>query len=338
MDPVSHVACGRLLIALVPETRLQRGVVPAAIVGALSPDVDAVFMPVGWDLYLRVHEIGTHTIIGIAPSAILTAFGIRLFARKSSFGVLALAGAVGAASHVLLDLISSAQLRPGWPVIDTHATLPLVAMADPVLFIPLLAGLTAVWFSKERRRVAAASLIAICALMLVKALFFMSALSTYRAIADSSSAAPRVIDASWGTLRTWKIFDRTPEGLRAWHASAGHPTPLLVFSWPIPRETATVTASRSLPTVKNFLRVHELAFATTEARAGGGARVFWSDIRYCSEAKPSEPQADGLSVSMASRVQVACQFWCVSDYAPGGRAIRQILKIGPFTQTRSVDQ
>src|SRR3954465_9899722 len=104
MDPVSHVAFGRLLIALVPETRVQPGMVHAALVGALFPDVDAVFMPVGWDLYLRIHEIGTHTIIGIAPSAILTGFGVRLFARNSSFGVWRPVGALGVGSLVWLIL------------------------------------------------------------------------------------------------------------------------------------------------------------------------------------------------------------------------------------------
>ena len=42
-----------------------------------------------------------------------------------------------------------------------------------------------------------------------------------------------------------------------------------------------VEASKSLDTVKNFLRVHELGFAITAATENGGTRVLWSDIRYC---------------------------------------------------------
>ena len=68
-------------------------------------------MPFGWDRYLRVHEVGTHTIVGTLACALLTAAAVYVFARPTRYSVLALSAWIGAASHVLLDLLSSARLR-----------------------------------------------------------------------------------------------------------------------------------------------------------------------------------------------------------------------------------
>ena len=110
-----------------------RACVVAAALGSLAPDLDAALMPFGWDRYLRAHEIGTHTIVGTLACALLTAAAVPSSARPASYWWLTLSAWIGAASHVLLDLVSGARLRPGWPLIDTPSVCPLVAMADPWL-------------------------------------------------------------------------------------------------------------------------------------------------------------------------------------------------------------
>ena len=82
MDPVSHVAFGRILVELAPRTRRPRGVL-ASVLGALCPDIDVVRMLLRYDLYLRIHEIGTHTIVGLAACAALTVGTVRLFVRNT---------------------------------------------------------------------------------------------------------------------------------------------------------------------------------------------------------------------------------------------------------------
>ena len=65
MDPLTHVVVGRAVVAALPdECRLGRRAAAAAILGALAPDVDVRVALAGWDRYLRVHEIGTHSIAG----------------------------------------------------------------------------------------------------------------------------------------------------------------------------------------------------------------------------------------------------------------------------------
>ena len=59
MDPVSHVAFGRTPSRSTGSagsgSRRDR---VRAWLGSLAPDVDAVFMPAGWDVYLRTTREG----------------------------------------------------------------------------------------------------------------------------------------------------------------------------------------------------------------------------------------------------------------------------------------
>ena len=73
-------------------------------------------------------------------------------------------------------------------------------------------------------------------------------------------ALPRAVEARWGSLTEWDVFDRTPVAVRAWRISSQGGPATERLSRPLPPESALVTASRSLDTVKNFLRAHELGF------------------------------------------------------------------------------
>src|SRR5688572_27490995 len=115
MDPVSHVSLGRTLVGVIGPRDGGgpiRGSIAAGVLGALSPDIDSILMPFGWDRYLRVHEIGSHTILGTVACGLLTA-AVVWIATRSRYKQLAFCAWVGAVSHVLLDLLSSARLRPG---------------------------------------------------------------------------------------------------------------------------------------------------------------------------------------------------------------------------------
>jgi len=339
MDPVSHAAFSRTLIGLAPGG-VVRGAVVAAALGALAPDLDAILMPLGWDLYLRVHEVGTHTIVGTTGCALLTAAVVRAFVRGGRFAGLILAAWTGATSHILLDLLSSARLRVGWPLFDTVVSVPLVAMAEPWLFMLCLAGPAAIWSARRRQQKAAISVLAVIAVfLLAKAVLGVLAFSSYRAAREGAAAAvhARVIEAKWASLDTWHVFDRTADRVRHWRASARRGAAELVVSWPLESETASLEASRSLSTVRNFLRVHQLGFAVTLARPGDRHWVLWSDIRYCWDpGQPGAPQLEPTSQSPTSAARIACAVWFGVEFDVDGRPIQQIVKIGGFTQTRAL--
>ena len=131
MDPLSHVVIGRALIAAVDDDtdRRRRGAGAAAVLGALAPDVDAIMVPFGWDIYLRAHEIGTHSVAGAllvgGASGLIVAALARVLVRtgRPDLRRFALAGIVGALSHVALDLVCGARIRLAWPFADGRVTL-----------------------------------------------------------------------------------------------------------------------------------------------------------------------------------------------------------------------
>src|SRR6187431_890336 len=122
MDPLTHVVVGRAVIAALPdERRLGRGAAVAAVLGALAPDIDLPVALAGWDRYLRVHEIGTHSIAGAAMTACAAAAIVHLWGRTgdrsetdrgqtpirtSRYLPLAAAAFAGAMSHLALDVAS----------------------------------------------------------------------------------------------------------------------------------------------------------------------------------------------------------------------------------------
>jgi membrane-bound metal-dependent hydrolase YbcI (DUF457 family) len=338
MDPVSHASLGRLLVGAAGARdratgRATRGTIAAAVLGALSPDLDAILMPFGWDRYLRVHEVGTHTIVGTLACAALTAAVVRAVTR-ARYVPLLLAAWLGAASHVLLDLLSSARLRPGWPVVDTVVSLPVVAMADPWLLTLCVAGAVAARF----RPTPSASRVmvgAIATFALAKACAGVIAFQSYAAARDRAGepVTARAIEAEWASLTEWRVLDGTATALRIWHARAGG-EPRLAFTWPRREDSAVVAASRQLSTVRNFLRAHELVFAGVIPESDGRMAVLWSDIRFCWDPdRPGAAQLEPIVRSSEGR-RVACALWFGGEFDTEGAPVREIVKVGGLTQSR----
>ena len=338
MDPIAHASFGRLLVgAAGARDRVGgaplRGTVAAAMLGALSPDLDSVLMPFGWDRYLLVHEIGTHSVVGTLACALLTAAVVRSFTR-SPHGPLVAAAWLGAASHVLLDLLSSARLRPAWPVIDRDVSLPAVAMADPWVLGLCLGGAIVAKVARGPRAPWAV-LAAIALFLLAKAVVGVIAFGSYTTARDRAGEPvnARAIEAEWASLTGWRVLDRTPRALRAWRVRAGEDA-RIVLTWPHEDDSAVVVASRRLSTVANFLRAHELVFAGTIPGDDGRVLVLWSDIRFCWDPGiPGAPQLDPVLRSRGGQ-RIACGLWFGGEFDSSGAPVREVVKIAGFTQSR----
>jgi membrane-bound metal-dependent hydrolase YbcI (DUF457 family) len=346
MDPVSHAAFGRTLIGTLPSTRRLDGslggCVVAAVLGSLSPDLDVALMPLGWDRYLRVHEVGTHTIAGALACALVTAAVVYFFARPTRYSSLALWAWIGATSHLLLDLLSGARLRLGWPFVDIVVSVPLVAMADPWLLALCVAGPVARCVAgRSRGRLAGVAVLAVMAVfLLAKAALGILAFSNYRSASDRSAeiVLARATEAKWASLNTWHVFDRTVNRVRFWSSSAdggAHE----VLSWAVGPETTRVSGSRSLSTVRNFLQAHELGFAVTLPQGEGRTLVLWSDIRFCWDPTlPEAPKLEPIVQSATGDRRIACALWFGGELDADGRPRLEIVKVGGFTQTRAPAQ
>jgi membrane-bound metal-dependent hydrolase YbcI (DUF457 family) len=295
-------------------------------------------MPFGWDVYLRAHEIGTHTIAGGLVLASLVALLVRLFARHSRFIDLLWPAWLGCLSHVALDIASGAQVRAAWPLAGGRISLPLVAMAEPWLIAIFVAGAAAMALARHRRRrVAAAVLVIVAGFLGIKSIQLARALPTLAA-ADAPAVA-QVIEARWASLTEWYVFERQAERLQQWQIRAGG-DPTMLLSWPVVAESPLVARSRGLGTVDNFLAVHELGFASELRQADGGTRVLWSDIRYCwrpDAAAAADPDLEPVVTADAAAepARLVCGLWFGGTFDENGRQLKQLVKVGGWWQARA---
>ena len=149
MDPVSHVLFARTLIALDRHRRLGSRAIAACALGALAPDVDAVLIASGWDVYLRFHQIGSHSVLGSLAIASAAAALVHVVTRSGRYAPLMLASSIGALSHLAFDVVSGGTLAAGWPLFQARVRVPLVAMADPWLVAVCIAGAVALWIGRR---------------------------------------------------------------------------------------------------------------------------------------------------------------------------------------------
>jgi membrane-bound metal-dependent hydrolase YbcI (DUF457 family) len=320
MDPLTHIVVGRAVVAAAGGAGINDAqpvaVGVAAILGALSPDLDGVVAFRGWDLYLRVHQSGTHSLLGALTTAGLSAVLVRLFAPRSRYSALFAAATAGAISHIALDLVSGARIAVGWPLFDRRVAVPLVAMADPWLIGICIAGLLAWWPGRTHIRTAARMVVVAMSLFLAfKAATFALAIGR----ADLQITEASAVEARWGSLTEWLVYERTSEAVRSTAISTSGSPGALIMSEPVGPRSPVVDASRTLDTVRNFLAVHEFAFPAVQTD-GNRTSVLWSDLRYCA---PS-----------ASQRPLTCGVWAGGLFDRSGRALTQEVRLGPLIQTR----
>ena len=316
MDPISHVIFGRTLVALDRRGRLGAGAIAAAVLGALAPDIDALAVWKGWDVYLRMHEIGTHSVPGSVAMGTAAGTLVYFLKRSARFASVALTGTAGALSHVAFDVMSGAHIRLAWPLFEHRASLPLVAMADPWLIAICAIGALGLWAFRRRAFVVATVVIGtIAAFLSAKGVLMALAVPQWRAATSGDTIANHVVEASWSSLTEWTVADRTPLALRKWRVDAVR-APTLLLTIPLRADSPVIAASRSLHTVRNFLHVHDLGFALVTP-LGEETLVLWSDIRYCSSS-------------------TECALWFGGVFDRNGGAVRQVVRVGQWQQSRPV--
>ena len=331
MDPVSHAALGRTLLGLT-DARPRRAVAAASILGALSPDVDAVLMPFGWDRYLRVHELGTHSLAGAVVTGLLTAALLRRLSR-APWRPLAYTATASAVSHTALDLISSARLRLLWPFSDGVFTLPLVAMADPWLAAILIAAaVVVVARPAAARRLAGAGLFAAVMFLGAKGGLAVRAQRAYDSNRGPDTVSTRMMEARWASITEWQVVDRTVDRLRVWRTNAVSGRTSQLLSWPVLPPSDLVSASMRLESVRNFHAAHPFGFAATIERPPSLTWVLWSDVRYCWRAGVGSTDVDLTVDGPGGRI--ACALWFGGEFDGRAVALRELVIVFGITQTR----
>lgn len=331
MDPVTHAVMARMAAA-VSVDRISRATALLVVTGGLAPDVDAVLMPAGWDLYLRVHEVGTHSLAGAGVLAASLAALWRAFTTAVSFRKLFVIAFVAVASHLLLDIVSGASMRLAWPFAPWRSSLGLIAMADPWLAVPVASALLVVLVTRLRVDAVAPYVLAFTALLLAgKAVSRQMALGHYRGIADPSAIA-YYAQAQWGSLTRWWIYERTPDRARALTVDAKTGSAATALDLPIAPIEGLLAGEDRLAPVRNALVLHDLPVRVTRA-SDDGTTVFWSDLRFCFAPGVANGPQPGSHLR-PSPDPIACGVWFGGELDSHGRVVRQFVTIGEYLQPR----
>ena len=329
MDPVSHVVFAQCLVRAVarrestaPVDAPLRGAGLAISLGALSPDIDLVLMPTGWDRYLAAHEVGTHSLFGAIVCGALAAGLAALIRRRTRYRSLVRLSVVAAISHVVADLLSGASIKIGWPFEATRvSSLGVVAMAEPLFVVTSVLGGILMWAAAPRSRralrsIAVGLLLAFATLVIAQTVLRERAETAYeRAVGTRDRVAAYVTEPVWGSFSDWRIFDRTDQDVRAWTVTPGGRIDLAMKVARHTGDRSAIAASAEWDTVRNFVGAHEYAFAVASPQG-----VEWSDVRYC-----SGTASDGLPI---------CGVWAGGEFSTPPALGRLVVRVGDLVQVR----
>lgn len=152
MDLLTHSAAGIFIGWSLPQRRELRSAVPFVIAGVLLPDADIFIEPFLDPQSGFVHRGFTHSLLGVAVLAPLTAIVTLLLFRAQSYGRLVALIATGMLSHVLLDLPSPLGTKFFYPFSNEYVHLDFLGYLDWTLFTLALFVLLATWSYANRDR------------------------------------------------------------------------------------------------------------------------------------------------------------------------------------------
>jgi membrane-bound metal-dependent hydrolase YbcI (DUF457 family) len=158
MDPVTHGITGALLGKGYFSDRCGRIATAAVTFGALFPDVDVLVEAASRDplAIVKYHRNITHSFVALPFFSALLAWLTREFVRRRlkshspSFGVLWLAYALGIASHIVLDGMTSFGTRMWAPISQRRVAWDFLFIIDFSLTTIVLLPQIAAWIYRDR--------------------------------------------------------------------------------------------------------------------------------------------------------------------------------------------
>ena len=145
MDPLTHVVVS-IATSRAGLNKITRLATPMLIVSGVAADLDWLTALSGPRAFLQGHRTFTHSLLGTAAIAIITALCFTIAARKHPSSPLNFPRAlfvcsVGAAFHVLLDLTNSYGVKLFWPFNQKWLAWDLVVQFDLIILLILAAGI-----------------------------------------------------------------------------------------------------------------------------------------------------------------------------------------------------
>lgn len=159
MDPITHGITGALLGKGFFSKRAHRVAIFAATIGAVFPDIDVFYDALTRDplAIIKYHRNVTHSFVCLPLFALLLAWLTRWVARRfklesPSFWFLVLIYAVGIASHIILDAMTSFGTRIWAPISEERVAWDLLFIIDFTFTAIVLLPQVAAWIYSDREK------------------------------------------------------------------------------------------------------------------------------------------------------------------------------------------
>lgn len=310
MDTVSHGIAGSVFSRALTDRPTARAALLLGLVGAMLPDVDIVFLNTRID-YIRGHRGWTHTLLLLPVFAIALAVLAKLvyrYARHARLSVLFLFAAVGVATHLAFDWITSFGIMFLIPFTRRRFALDWVFILDPyftgIVSVSLLATMI---FRPKGRFLSSFGVLLLGAYIAACALLHARALSVWKGLdAPPAGAKVGVLPQFLSPFRWLGVTERADDIHVAFFDigpfARGSPSPrpptrlseifrslsdyyppperAHIRRYEKPRPSPALAAAEKLPDVRTYLAFARFPLATVRSESDGAVSVSFQDLRF----------------------------------------------------------
>ena len=308
MDTVTHGIAGSVFTRAMAQRPAARVALLLGMAAAILPDVDFAFSFGERLEYLRSHRSWTHSFLLLPFMALAVALVARMFFRHARVFVLWGFGAVGLASHIVFDWITSFGTMFWTPLSRHRYALDWVFILDPIFSgIVVITLLVAAIFRAQGRWIAGAGAAALAAYLLFCAALHARALATWKAIdrpPDGARVAalpqllspfrwlglsehPTEVHAAFFDIGPFARGEGSPRPpmrfSEIWSSLAeGYPPPsrVRVRRWSRPPESAALARAFAMPEARTYLDFARFPLASVESHPDGTTSVTLQDLRF----------------------------------------------------------
>lgn len=307
MDTITHGIAGSVFGRSLTDRPGARAALLVGAAAAMVPDLD--FLYIGSRLeYLREHRGWTHSFLVMPFLALAVALVAKVFARRARFLTLWLFAAVGVASHILFDWITSFGTMFWTPASRARYSLDWVFILDPwftgIVLVSLVLGLV---FRDRARRIAAAGSILLVAYIGFCSILHARALAVWERLDAPPPGAKVAVLPQFLSPFRWlglserdhevhvAFFDVGPfargsedprpptkwsEVLASLRESYPPPERARIRSFDRPPDSPALEAARALPDIGVYLAFARFPLETVYPSRDGGAEVVVQDLRF----------------------------------------------------------
>jgi inner membrane protein len=310
MDTVSHGIAGSVLSRTLTERPTARAALVLGLVGAMLPDADMFFLH-GRLEYLQGHRGWTHTFLLLPVFALLLAVvakRVYRYARHARLSTLFLFAAVGIASHLAYDWITSFGIMFLIPFSRRRFSADWLFILDPyftgIASVSLL--VTTIFRPKGRLlsslgAIVLTAYIALCAVLHARALAIWKRMDSPPAGAKVGVLPQLLSPFRWlgitereneihvaffdiGPFAKGDLSPRPPTRLREVlpSLSAFYPPPARarIQRYEKPRRSPALDAAQEIPEVRIYLDFARFPLATVRGEPDGTTTVSYQDLRF----------------------------------------------------------